>query len=206
MTMSPDSPRPLSPYALGAGVFTIAGFLTADECATHIAHGESLGYAAADIQTENGPRREQDVRNNDRVILDNTALADKLYERACPLLPPTLDNRALCGFNDRLRYYRYGVGQQFDWHLDGSVRTGEADRSHLTFMVYLNDDFDGGSTDFGWEWVKPKQGMALVFPHHLRHRGGVVQRGVKYVLRTDVMYRLPLHLRRPGRDKTGLGS
>ncbi len=56
-------------------------------------------------------------------------------------------------------------------------------------MVYLNDDFTGGSTDFGWESVVPRQGMALVFPHRLRHQGSAVVNGVKYVLRTDVMYR-----------------
>jgi predicted 2-oxoglutarate/Fe(II)-dependent dioxygenase YbiX len=181
---------------LGAGVSTIDGFLSADECATYIAHGERLGYAPADIQTEGGPRHAQEVRNNDRVVLDDTALALTLFEHARSVLPPTLDNWALCGFNERLRYYRYDVGQQFDWHLDGSVRVGEADRSRLTFMIYLNDDFDGGSTDFGWESVKPLRGRVLVFPHHLRHRGAVVQRGVKYVLRTDVMYRLPENLRR----------
>lgn len=197
MTTPPDSLRSLSAHALGAGVFTIEGFLSADECAAYIAHGEGLGYAAASIQTQEGAVVDQDVRNNDRVILDDAALAITLYERARTLLPPTLDSRALCGLNERLRYYRYGTEQQFAWHLDGPVRTGEDDRSYLTFMIYLNDDFEGGSTDFGWESVKPVRGMALIFPHHLRHRGAAVRRGIKYVLRTDVMYRLPPSLRRP---------
>jgi len=68
------------------------------------------------------------------------------------------------------------------------VRLGPHKESFLTFMVYLNDGFEGGSTDFGWESVQPVQGRALVFPHRLRHRGAVVGAGVKYVLRTDVLY------------------
>ncbi|MEO8153614.1 MAG: 2OG-Fe(II) oxygenase [Rhizobacter sp.] len=182
---------------LGAGVSTIEAFAAADECAAFIAHSERLGYEAAAIQTQDGPRIHEDVRNNDRVILDDGVLANRLYERARPWLPPTIENRALCGFNERLRYYRYGLEQQFAWHLDGAVSMVGSERSFLTFMIYLNDDFEGGSTDFGWESVKPAQGMALVFPHHLRHRGAPISRGVKYVLRTDVMYRLPLSLLRP---------
>ena len=40
--------------------------------------------------------------------------------------------------------------------------------------------------------VRPKAGMALLFRHDevLLHTGDVVSRGKKYVLRTDVMYRL----------------
>jgi hypothetical protein len=31
--------------------------------------------------------------------------------------------------------------------------------------------------------------MVLLFQHRLRHQGASVRRGVKHVLRTDVMYR-----------------
>jgi len=66
-------------------------------------------------------------------------------------------------------------------------------------MIYLNDDFEGGSTIFqveslpgGLLRVAPKTGMALLFRHDdvLLHSGELVTRGKKYVLRTDVMYRL----------------
>lgn len=38
--------------------------------------------------------------------------------------------------------------------------------------------------------VVPKEGMALLFLHQLRHTGAEVHSGVKYVLRSDVMYSL----------------
>jgi hypothetical protein len=37
--------------------------------------------------------------------------------------------------------------------------------------------------------VRPKQGMALLFLHDLYHEGSEVTQGVKYVLRSDIMYR-----------------
>ena len=55
-------------------------------------------------------------------------------------------------------------------------------------MIYLNEEFEGGETKFDKFSIIPKTGMALVFPHHLLHQGNSVVSGVKYVLRTDVMY------------------
>jgi hypothetical protein len=66
-------------------------------------------------------------------------------------------------------------------------------------MIYLNDDFEGGNTIFqveslpgGLLRVAPKTGMALLFPSRQRASalGELVTSGKKYVLRTDVMYRL----------------
>lgn len=175
-------------HRLGAGIFTIESFLGADECATLIAQSEQRGYSEAAIRTEDGERLYKDARNNDRIVFDDPELAATLYRRACPLLPQEADGWTVTRFNERWRYYRYDRDQQFTWHMDGTVRPGTGEESVLTFRIYLNDDFEGGSTDFGWESVKPVQGMALVFPHRLRHQGSAVKSGLKYVLRTDVMY------------------
>jgi hypothetical protein len=75
--------------------------------------------------------------------------------------------------------------------MDGAFVRDAREQSFLTLMVYLNDDFEGGSTDFLAEEirVKPERGMVLVFDHPLVHQGAPVLRGAKYVMRTDVMYR-----------------
>lgn len=182
--------EPLQAHALGAGIFTIGGFLSPGECARYIADSEGLGYEEAAVRTDDGELLYKDARNNDRIIFERQELAATLFERARPALPAEVKGWQLSSFNPRLRYYRYEKEQKFTWHQDGTVRLGP-EESFLTFMIYLNDDFAGGSTEFGWEKVKPVQGMALVFPHHLRHQGSVVTGGVKYVLRTDVMYRNP---------------
>ncbi len=173
---------------LGAGVFTIEGFLSPAECAQFIADSETLGYEEAAVRTDDGERLYKDARNNDRILLDRPDLAASLYQRAKPALPADLKGWVVSGFNERFRYYRYETQQQFIWHQDGTVRLSDTQESLLTFMIYLNDEFEGGHTDFGWESVRPVRGMALVFPHRLRHQGSVVTGGVKYVLRTDVMY------------------
>jgi predicted 2-oxoglutarate/Fe(II)-dependent dioxygenase YbiX len=183
----------------GEAVFTLDNLLTPDECAAYIARSEGIGYDAATISTGFGQERVADVRNNDRVILDEAAVSEALWPRVQPYLPRELERRTLEGLNERWRFYRYDPGQRFDWHLDGYYQRENGSRSLLTLLFFLNDDFEGGETRFRFSdganmqefAVKPVRGMALVFRHAIWHEGSAVTRGRKYVLRTDVMYSPP---------------
>lgn len=175
-------------HRLGGGIFTIDGFLAPEECARLIVRGEGMGFQEATITTADGERLYPDERNNHRVIFDDPVLGAELFTRASSVLPPSIDGWMLSGFNLRFRFYRYTPKQLFAWHKDGTVRLSATTESFLTFMMYLNEDFKGGSTQFGWEQVNPRTGTALVFPHRLRHQGAAVTVGTKYVLRTDVLY------------------
>ena len=178
---------------------TIEGFLSASECDDYIRLGEGIGFEDAPISTTAGMVIMKDVRNNDRVMIDDHKRAQALYQGLSGHLAPRFQKQwSPVGLNERLRLYRYDVGQQFDWHLDGYFEREIGERSQFTFMVYLNDDFEGGATSFrdgyggvsigGAMHVTPKKGMALLFHHPIMHRGDPVTEGRKYVLRTDVMY------------------
>jgi predicted 2-oxoglutarate/Fe(II)-dependent dioxygenase YbiX len=175
-------------------VFTISNFMPPDECAQYINLSENNGYGDAPITTASGYVLRPEVRNNARVILDDPALAVSLWQRIAPFVPTPVEERTALGLNERIRFYRYDVRQTFAPHYDGSFRRPNGEQSQVTFMIYLNDDFVGGETKFDLRYphgevsVVPKAGMAILFLHHLRHEGAPVQRGRKYVLRTDVMY------------------
>lgn len=173
----------------GAGVFTIDDYLTPAECAHYIERGEQMGYEESEVQFHDGSRKWKEHRNNHRVVFDDPALSALLFEKARLSLPQILDGWQLVGFNERLRYYRYGPSEYFKWHKDGTHSRSETEESFLTFMIYLNEDYEGGDTEFKFEKIKPRTGMALVFPHRLFHQGASIIAGTKYVLRTDVMYR-----------------
>ncbi|PHS02949.1 MAG: hypothetical protein COA78_19870 [Blastopirellula sp.] len=170
-------------------IFTVSEFFSPEECDAYIELSESMGYADAPINTAMGPMIRQDVRNNTRVMLDDLPRADDLWSRIQDYIPHKLRSWSSCGVNERLRFYRYDVGQQFDWHYDGCFERDNGERSFLTFMVYLNDGFTGGETTIEEIDIKPEKGMALFFIHQIRHKGQPVTGGRKYVLRTDVMYR-----------------
>lgn len=179
-------------------VFLLHGFLSDHECAAFIRRSEGLHYETGTV----GGVVTEGVRNNERVLVDDPHLAETLFDRAAPWLPNVVDQRRLTRFNERWRFYRYRPGQTFQPHRDGSYLSLETyDKSEVTFLIYLNDEMVGGETRFFADMdhaargcpylaVKPETGAALVFAHSIWHEGAVVQMGQKYVLRTDVMYKL----------------
>jgi hypothetical protein len=183
----------------GDRVFVIHDFLSPSECAELIALSTGLAWETGTL----GAEVLEQYRNNERVLFDHPVLAAELFDRARPFLPGALDGRILSGFNERWRYYRYGAGQAFKPHRDGSfIRIETGEESYLTFMVYLNEEARGGQTRFFTDManafqggpyltVTPRAGMALVFRHRVWHEGAVVEAGEKYVLRTDVMFAIP---------------
>ena len=90
-----------------------------------------------------------------------------MWERVKDHMPRPVDHyHGPCaqpvGLNQRWRLYRYGVDDIFRMHTDGAwpgsaldasghsiVRDAYGDRwSQLTFLLYLDDDYDGGETTF----------------------------------------------------------
>ena len=168
-------------------IWTVRNLLSQAECDGLIAQAEAEGFEPATINAQGRARRDQDVRNNDRVVLDDMRLAASLWAQAREHLPAFLAGRQAIGLNERLRFYRYGPGQQFKGHIDGSFLRPNGEQSLLTFMVYLNDSYRGGETAFQSAVVEPSRGLALIFRHDLFHEGRAID-GRKYVLRTDVMF------------------
>ncbi len=145
---------------------TVRDVMSADECARVVERIDAAGPTHAPINTMAGFVMDPSVRNNKRV------------------------SRRAVGANERFRCYRYEPGERFAAHYDGAFRRNHRERSELTLMVYLNDGFGGGATrfhDFDVD-VGPRTGMALLFQHSMFHEGCVVTSGMKYVLRSDVMY------------------
>jgi len=178
---------------------------TPAECGVLVQRIEALGPSFAPITTHRGFVDRPDIRNNDRVIFDDVDVARDLFARLAPHLPQQRrggtpqDRRGdardplwtAVGCNERFRGYRYARGQRFAPHYDGAFVRSDDERSAVTVLVYLNEGFDGGDTNF-LDWscrVVPTTGSVLLFDHHILHEGAGVLAGTKYALRSDVMYR-----------------
>jgi hypothetical protein len=170
------------------GVYTLADFLGPTECEEFVVRAERGAFESAPINSATGVRVETETRNNDRQIWDDFELAARLWERARLHVSEPIGERFPVGLNERFRLYRYAPGQRFKWHADAPYRRASGEISLLTFMVYLNEGYEGGATRFEAAKVMGKAGMALLFQHGLIHEGAEVTHGVKYVLRSDVMY------------------
>lgn len=179
---------------LAEDVFEIPGFLSAEESRALVEHSEAHGYAEAGVGEHQ--QRIEMIRNNDRIVQFDPTWAGDFESRLLSLELPVLDGQSAIGFTRCWRFYRYGPTQRFKSHKDGAVEERGL-RSRLTFMIYLNDDFEGGSTRFRRNGrdvgepaldVRPEAGKALLFVHERWHEGTLVTKGMKYALRTDILY------------------
>ncbi|MGN6397604.1 MAG: prolyl hydroxylase family protein [Mucilaginibacter sp.] len=175
---------------LKENIFTIENFWTIQKCEHFITKSEDIGYRPATVKTERGQRLVPSVRNNNRVIYKDDMLAGEIWKSLEPFATQQIGYSKAVGLNELFRFYRYEPGQEFKRHRDQSYIRDNGEASYYTFMIYLNDDYDGGETTFNDLIIKPQTGLALIFFHNLEHEGSPVKSGAKYVLRTDIMFRL----------------
>jgi len=195
------------------GAFQLLDVLAAAECARLVELTETIGYledAAVSL-----PRS---IRHNHSATwVADDATVELLWRRCRALIHRSDDFEAKrpLGLNARLRFYRYGAGDYFAAHTDGSwpgsrvvdgvlLDNAYPDRwSQLSLLLFLSDDFEGGATRFYVEGersaasvdVRTPRGGALCFPHgvhplHCVHGSEPVTRGVKYIIRSDVLFEL----------------
>lgn len=172
--------------------------ISPEKCEALITRTELAGYEKAKINIGGGKQEvDEDYRNNDRCIIDDTELANDIFQRIQHVIPPVYKEKKLCCLNERLRFLRYDHGHYFKPHFDGTYITPDkSKRSYLTMMLYLNDDFEGGETRFlsyppgehPSVNFHPCQGSILLFSHGIYHEGCDLIRGRKYAMRTDVMF------------------
>lgn len=138
----------------------------------------------------------QYYRNNDRYVEDAPKIASELFLKLKAL--DTKGNNFTINMeclNERIRFCRYQKGQSFSIHQDGVYHPNDAQASKYTFLLYLNDDFNGGLTSFynsksnttACKNIKPQKGKLVIFDHRIWHKGGLVLEGNKYILRSDII-------------------
>lgn len=176
----------LIPYRL----FTLDDFLSSRECEDLILWSEQQGYEEAKVQLDGQQVMMKNIRNNSRIVFADQVLAEKIWNKIVPFVVTKFGNSEAIGLNELFRFYRYEPGQRFKKHKDGSYVRNEMEASQFTLMLYLNDDFEGGETSFEDHIIRPEKGQALIFEHGLKHAGEPIVSGVKYVLRTDIMYKM----------------
>ncbi len=174
----------------------VPALLSREECAGVLAVERE--WLAATVNRAAGREVDEALRNNLTAIVREAELAATVWQRIAPHVPARITSAwdgprrevAAVGLFEPLRIYRYEVGHHFGLHTDQSYARGDA-RSLLTLLVYLDDDVEGGETEFPEQGrtIVPRAGSALWFQHALLHAGKRVARGTKHVLRTDVLYR-----------------
>ena len=191
--------RQKTPLIGNDDVFEITRLLAPEECKTIIRAAEATGFVLTDQRETRYAAR----RRNGRIAIDSPDVAAKVWARCNRFFPGNVDGAQPIGLSPNFRFYKYERGDSFGMHVDDAVDHGNGARSVFTLLVYLNGepDISGGATVFykGANPAKakellrfpPTEGSALAHIHGPRcmlHEGAAVDAGVKYLMRTDVVY------------------
>ncbi|KAF9527268.1 hypothetical protein CPB83DRAFT_895488 [Crepidotus variabilis] len=200
------------------GAFIINDALDVSECRSLVKASEAVGLVP-DEPVAGSATQLSSVLAHNLIWLADTEFIEGLYQRVANLLPQAVHGGKVQGINRRFRLYRYRPGALYRPHIDGAWPASALNSStsppsyvydsdptvysRLTFLIYLNDDFEGGCTTFFLPCsssgvlearpVKPRAGTVCVFPHgaakgSLLHEGSGVTSGAKYIIRTEVLY------------------
>ena len=210
-------------------IYYLHGILSEMECKQYIKAAEEFGFDESFEITKLGQIiKKQSLKTNTPIIWpnvntirDNKRLiwqieqneVDKIYKLIKNWIPNDIDtfydklNKIewnMVGLNARFRFFKYENGDVFKTHIDAasaSLKNGKYQRSFMSVVIYLNDNFENGQTQFFDKDedkelnVYPKQGSVLIFYHDgagnnlsQRHCAIAPAKGVKYIIRTDLMF------------------
>jgi hypothetical protein len=120
----------------------------------------------------------------DRALFHSLAVALREFRESFPY------------FKGRFKDMGYAIqrtqpGEHYHWHIDGGSH--DFSQRQLVALWYLNTvQGPGGETEFLFQniKIKPEQGKLLLFPPFWthEHRGVVLQRGIKYIATTWVVF------------------
>ncbi|KYQ91724.1 hypothetical protein DLAC_07506 [Tieghemostelium lacteum] len=187
--------------------FLIHNVLSKKECLYYIEESNKRGYKTIEKEFP------QEYRNNTRFFGKSQQLSEGLWKRMLPFFqssdlegvkPYGFDQSGVwvpVGLDDCFTFGRYEPGGRFKPHFDATYAENPDKRSIYTIQIYLNDDYEGGKTNFYKlenpldtekhqlvESVTPRTGSAVIFNHDTLHEGAEVTNGVKYIVRVDMMF------------------
>eukprot|EP00300_Choanocystis_sp_HF-7_P009730 c16605_g1_i1.p2 GENE.c16605_g1_i1~~c16605_g1_i1.p2 ORF type:complete len:278 (+),score=46.18 c16605_g1_i1:39-836(+) len=196
-------------------IYVIPDFFLPSESAAWIRYGEATGFELAHQTGGRGYASRNNGRISFHSPETAAALYQRVRAFVPERLSNGWERR---GCISNIRLYRYEPGQSFGKHVDESVDDGEGGRSEFTMLIYLNgsgsasipqtdngsddpnqDELVGGETIFYKGNIgnkvalqfAPMANACLLHGHGSRcllHEGAKVIRGVKYLLRSDVVY------------------
>ena len=167
------------------------------ECDNLINISEKKGYEQAGLYTNTikGNVIDTYVRNSDRCIIDDVTFAKILEKRLDCHIPKIYKGKKFVNVNHRFRFLKYDGSGHFIRHVDGQY-SDKHSQSMITVLIYLNKEYKSGfTTIFPDEYsdgfsIIPDIGLVCLMDQTISHEVPELVSGIKYVIRTELMYQL----------------
>lgn len=201
--MQPPQNTQVKPYVINeikphSFIFEIKNALTPEICQAIIQRFEANPEQQYQGRVGQQATKDQSVKRT----TDLAASANEGWQDIDQILHRSL-GLALREFRERYPFFqgpfkdigyniqRYQPGEYYHWHIDGGSHQF-ADRQ-LVALWYLNDvEGPGGETEFLFQDAKitPAEGTLVLFPPFWthEHRAATVEKGVKYIATTWVVF------------------
>ena len=158
----------------------------------------SIGF----VDGETGePRIDSDIRSSSGCyLLDDEKAAQIIhkgmnnalleYRKRLMEIHPTFDGYPVPGGfmttsnRELIQVLEYVKNQKYTWHIDASPQPNSKEyHRKISVILYLSEDFEGGTTKFVHKQYKPPIGHALISPSNwcFPHTGTIVTEGKKRV-------------------------
>jgi len=193
-------------------IWVIRNFMEATECSAWIRWMESDQETWQYLKQKG--TRYMAARECHRTHRQDAVTANTIFQRLTESCPDAATNQLyvpgckLTGCNPNLRLYKYEKGMSFGQHIDESNTVADGHVTKMTVLIYLSScgggatRFLGGHLTAGPFFVTgtnapaeiafaPAPGAMLLHVHGddcLVHEADPVTSGIKYVLRTDLVY------------------
>lgn len=183
----PSAPPPRDYLLRSPDIIRFQDLLSPAECDHLISAADGFLAPAVVVDPASGKMISHPIRTSDGAIIGPTreTLVIQAINRRLAAISSTQVAQG-----EPLSILRYAPGQQYRLHSD--ALPGAANQRIATVLVYLNDGFGGGETDFPavGVTVSPRRGDAILFwnvgadgrpDQRLVHAGLPVDRGVKWL-------------------------
>lgn len=161
-------------------IWTISNFLSNNECVKFI---EQIAN-----KTGTNPFTNSGYFKNDKYIDED--LASSFFNRIKDKIDIDIFRA-----NNLIMTGMYVPGNRFGLHTDTGlyIDYNKKEKSRYTLLIYLNDNYEGGQTQFYSDEfqktaaIQPEKGMALLFDIDLWHQGEEVISGQKYWIGCEII-------------------
>ena len=169
-----------------------------EECSNLIIYSESIGYVQASSYIDKYKKEHffLEIRKSLRCVIDSIDFSKILYKRIAHIIPNNYNDMKFCEINPRFRFLKYNDGDFFAKHTDEHYKNDKNEISLITLLIYINDDYEGGNTKFLIDdknendiSITPKIGLICLMDQNILHEVPKLISGIKYVIRTELMYK-----------------
>ena len=188
-------------------IFKISSVFSPLECQKLIEFSEQIQFQEEKFITDLGEgikTPEQNRINVNKEILNFSHLiihdetnkfTNQIYNRIKQYLPETFDDVKekkqwkVKKLHETHTICKYALNQQFKPQTPGiSNKLADGTGKKYSVIIYVNDDYKGGETEFNKYVVDPELGSAVVFYNKFIHVSAPLQSGTKYLFLTDAIY------------------